>query len=83
MGRKRGSRAFEPESDFAPGGGPSRGAGKGALPSKPCLHCGRPMEWRRKWAKHWDEVRYCSKRCAAEAKAARAAERRVGATEGE
>ena len=48
---------------------------KGQLPSKPCAHCGRPMEWRRKWADVWDEVRYCSKRCAGEAKRARAKER--------
>ena len=52
---------------------------KGELPTKPCLHCGRPMEWRAKWARHWEEVRYCSKRCAGEAKAARAAGRRARA----
>ena len=55
----------------------ARGAGrKGDLPSKPCQHCGRPMEWRAKWAKNWDEVRYCSKRCAGEAKRERAERRR-------
>ncbi|MFM8287369.1 MAG: DUF2256 domain-containing protein [Planctomycetaceae bacterium] len=32
-------------------------------PSKICAVCGRPFEWRRKWAKVWDEVRYCSKKC--------------------
>ena len=36
---------------------------KAALPSKPCLVCGRPMSWRRAWAKNWDEVRYCSEAC--------------------
>jgi hypothetical protein len=36
---------------------------KGDLPSKPCAHCGRPFAWRRKWAKVWDEVRYCSDAC--------------------
>ncbi|WP_434063844.1 DUF2256 domain-containing protein [Roseateles subflavus] len=33
------------------------------LPSKPCLHCGRPFAWRRKWARDWEQVRYCSERC--------------------
>ena len=36
---------------------------KAHLPSKPCLACGRPMSWRRAWAKNWDEVRYCSDAC--------------------
>jgi len=25
--------------------------------------CGRTMEWRKKWARSWDEVRYCSDAC--------------------
>ncbi|WP_309625876.1 DUF2256 domain-containing protein [Methylibium sp.] len=25
--------------------------------------CGRTMTWRRRWARHWDEVRYCSAAC--------------------
>lgn len=33
------------------------------LPEKTCAVCGRPFGWRRKWAKVWDEVRYCSDRC--------------------
>lgn len=36
---------------------------KSALPSKPCAVCGRPMTWRRAWAKNWDQVRYCSEAC--------------------
>ncbi|MGI3211410.1 DUF2256 domain-containing protein [Roseovarius tibetensis] len=36
---------------------------KADLPVKTCATCGRPMQWRRKWAKVWDEVRYCSARC--------------------
>ncbi|NNK16181.1 MAG: DUF2256 domain-containing protein [Sulfitobacter sp.] len=36
---------------------------KSDLPSKICVTCGRPFQWRRKWAKVWDEVRYCSDRC--------------------
>ncbi|WP_185982642.1 DUF2256 domain-containing protein [Aureimonas mangrovi] len=44
---------------------------KGNLPSKSCLHGGRPMVWRKAWAKNWEEVRYCSDRCRREAKAGR------------
>lgn len=36
---------------------------KAHLPTKPCLACGRPMSWRKAWAKNWDEVKYCSERC--------------------
>ena len=36
---------------------------KGDLPQKDCAVCGRPFAWRKKWAKVWDEVRYCSDRC--------------------
>ena len=41
---------------------------KRTLPSKPCVHCHRPMTWRRAWAKNWDDVKYCSDRCRADAK---------------
>jgi hypothetical protein len=30
---------------------------------KTCASCGRRIEWRRKWADNWDEVRYCSDAC--------------------
>ena len=36
---------------------------KSNLPSKICLCCGRKMEWRKSWAKNWDEVKYCSDKC--------------------
>ncbi len=36
---------------------------KAALPSKPCAVCGRPMSWRKAWAKNWDNVRHCSEAC--------------------
>lgn len=36
---------------------------KGDLPTKTCAGCGRPFAWRKKWARVWDEVRYCSERC--------------------
>ncbi|WP_144186423.1 DUF2256 domain-containing protein [Elioraea rosea] len=38
---------------------------KGDLPEKVCAVCGRPFAWRRKWAKVWEEVRYCSDACRA------------------
>lgn len=31
--------------------------------SKPCVVCGRTIEWRAKWAREWDQVRYCSAGC--------------------
>lgn len=30
---------------------------------KTCASCGRRIEWRQKWAKTWDDVRYCSDAC--------------------
>ena len=38
---------------------------KAALPSKPCLVCGRDMVWRKSWAKNWADVKYCSDACRA------------------
>ncbi|MAD18190.1 MAG: hypothetical protein CL579_19335 [Alteromonadaceae bacterium] len=34
------------------------------LPSKICPVCQRPFSWRKKWQKDWENVKYCSKRCA-------------------
>ncbi|QNK72937.1 DUF2256 domain-containing protein [Variovorax sp. PAMC28562] len=36
---------------------------KAALPSKNCVSCGLTMTWRRRWAKNWAEVKYCSDAC--------------------
>jgi hypothetical protein len=33
------------------------------LPVKICSCCGRPFSWRKKWAKDWAQVKYCSDRC--------------------
>ncbi|MBL8262480.1 MAG: DUF2256 domain-containing protein [Xanthomonadaceae bacterium] len=33
------------------------------LPVKICPVCGRPFTWRRKWAKDWAQVKYCSDAC--------------------
>jgi hypothetical protein len=35
------------------------------LPSKPCQRCGRPMTWRKRWEKTWNEVKFCSAACRA------------------
>ncbi len=43
-----------------------RGVKKANLPEKRCLRCGLPFTWRKKWARTWDEGRYCSDRCAAD-----------------
>ncbi|MEO1369350.1 MAG: DUF2256 and DUF3253 domain-containing protein [Acidobacteriota bacterium] len=32
-------------------------------PEKTCPSCGRRFAWRARWAEHWDDVVYCSKRC--------------------
>ena len=32
-------------------------------PDKVCERCGRRIEWRRKWERDWDQVRYCSAGC--------------------
>jgi hypothetical protein len=44
----------------------SKGRFKGnkqALPTKPCVACGRPMSWRKRWARSWDQVKFCSDAC--------------------
>lgn len=38
---------------------------KADLPTKLCRACGRPFAWRRKWARDWERVLYCSDRCRA------------------
>jgi hypothetical protein len=40
-----------------------RGVKKTNLPTKVCAACARPFAWRKKWAKTWDDVRYCSAAC--------------------
>ena len=32
-------------------------------PSKTCVACGREITWRKKWARDWDQVKYCSDAC--------------------
>jgi hypothetical protein len=33
------------------------------LPEKTCAACARPFAWRKKWARDWDTVRFCSDAC--------------------
>ncbi|MDE4095897.1 DUF2256 domain-containing protein [Phaeobacter gallaeciensis] len=42
------------------------------LPTKTCPVCARPFAWRRKWARDWGQVIYCSARCRGMAKGASA-----------
>ena len=36
---------------------------KSNLPQKICEACGRPFDWRKKWARDWENVKTCSDRC--------------------
>jgi hypothetical protein len=36
---------------------------KSDLPTKTCPVCQRPFAWRKKWARDWDNVVYCSDAC--------------------
>jgi hypothetical protein len=40
-----------------------RGVKKQHLPEKTCAACGRRFAWRRKWARDWPVVKYCSDAC--------------------
>ena len=41
----------------------AKGTSKAERPSKLCAACGLPFTWRKKWARDWDRVRYCSEKC--------------------
>ncbi|MFJ1520907.1 DUF2256 domain-containing protein [Acinetobacter sp. ABJ_C1_1] len=38
------------------------------LPQKICVYCQRPFDWRKKWERCWEEVKYCSERCKRQAR---------------
>ncbi|MCE4052918.1 DUF2256 domain-containing protein [Pseudomonas sp. Au-Pse12] len=42
---------------------------KSELPQKDCAACGRPFTWRKRWARCWNDVRWCSERCRRTARA--------------
>ncbi len=33
------------------------------LPTKTCETCKKPFQYRKKWERCWDEVKYCSQKC--------------------
>ncbi|MDQ2757191.1 MAG: DUF2256 and DUF3253 domain-containing protein [Actinomycetota bacterium] len=44
--------------------GRQRGPQVGSGPAeKTCASCGRRIEWRKAWARNWDDVRWCSDSC--------------------
>jgi hypothetical protein len=50
-----------------------RGVNKADLPTKLCAACQRPFAWRKKWARSWDQVKFCSDACRRRPKAAHTA----------
>ncbi|MCF2859561.1 DUF2256 domain-containing protein [Pseudoalteromonas sp. SMS1] len=38
------------------------------LPTKECVVCQKSFTWRKKWQRDWENVKYCSKRCASKRK---------------
>jgi len=36
---------------------------KGQLPTKICVTCGLPFEYRKKWRNNWPAVKYCGEKC--------------------
>jgi hypothetical protein len=41
---------------------------KADLSEKTCAVCGRPFAWRKRWARDWEAVKFCSDRCRADAR---------------
>ncbi len=33
------------------------------LPFKICIICKKKFDWRKKWSKDWNDVKYCSEKC--------------------
>ncbi|SDR89116.1 DUF2256 domain-containing protein [Winogradskyella sediminis] len=40
-----------------------KGIKKKNLSQKTCVSCNRPFTWRKKWARDWEHVKYCSDSC--------------------
>lgn len=40
-----------------------RAPDKSDLPTKVCAACSLPFAWRKKWARDWEQVKFCSDRC--------------------
>ena len=43
------------------------------LAPKSCVVCGREIQWRKKWERDWENIRYCSDGCRRRAKSAASA----------
>lgn len=41
----------------------TRSASSPTPETKSCASCGRRIEWRKKWERDWDQVKYCSAGC--------------------
>ncbi len=63
LGQKGLNFLGSPRTTAMPDAKPGFRGNKAALPSKPCVACGLAMTWRRRWAKSWGEVKYCSEAC--------------------
>ena len=48
-----------------------RAPAKSDLPTKTCVACGLAFTWRKKWARDWEQVKFCSDRCREGGKAER------------
>jgi hypothetical protein len=44
---------------------------KNGIAPRTCTVCQRPFEWRAKWKTNFEEVLYCSKKCARESRSLR------------
>ena len=42
---------------------PKREPTEGQRAPRICTTCGRTMEWRKSWARNWDDVKFCSDAC--------------------
>ena len=47
-----------------------RAPDKSDLPTKVCAACSLPFAWRKKWARDWEQVKFCSDRCRAKGETA-------------
>jgi hypothetical protein len=60
---KRSSQSSTSITNTALSSNMPRGVKKENLPTKVCLVCNRPFNWRKKWESCWEEVTTCSKSC--------------------
>ena len=71
MGKRMGRKNHKSENETSKNGTSkvskvskvSKPTSRKGLPEKICVVCGRPFTWRKKWARDWEHVKYCSERC--------------------